>query len=389
MGNKIYCFCCQRKEDDSTEAKEADLTARESNNNTSNVLSQFYRTFNEKLPDIGSYSSITDVSMVLSDRTKEIVLENPFDTSKVSTANTRVYQTKPIRFKNGNIYEGNWNEEIQMEGYGKLFLKEDNVYVEGFWKKGVLNYGRICFPNGDVYEGMIDNSLFHGKGAMYYNDGSIYKGAFINGERNGYGVLTLSDGCRYQGEFFNDLFNGQGEFQWNNGYKYVGNFEDSMLSGIGMLTDSENKSTYEGEFYKNKFHGNGVFTFGKTGSVYKGRYEQGLKKGNGEFIKKDGTLYKGGFDGDRMHACGEIIRGNTTIKGCWRNGELVDNPILLINSIVTNKKIDKAQLDFEIEKEDLSTDSLKYIQKLDISTIQPRLSQSYIPVEHFTENLDE
>ena len=38
---------------------------------------------------------------------------------------------KPIQFENGNIYSGNWNEKLKMDGFGQYYIKEGNLFVEG------------------------------------------------------------------------------------------------------------------------------------------------------------------------------------------------------------------------------------------------------------------
>ena len=188
-----------------------------------------------------------------------------------------------------------------MEGNGKLFLKEENIYVEGLWKGGNIKEGRIYFPNGDIYEGSLEQSLFEGKGTLYFQDGTIYKGNFIKGQRTGNGVQLYPDGSKYVGEFENGLFHGKGEFTWSCGVVYTEEFEYSQLQGNGIIVNTKSKSEYKGMFYKNYFHGKGVYVYGESGAVYDGEYEMGIKKGKGVFIKKDEfvILINTGLEKDR------------------------------------------------------------------------------------------
>jgi hypothetical protein len=50
-------------------------------------------------------------------------------------------------------------------------------------------YSRYKFENGDVYEGIIKNSLLDVYGSYLYNDGSFYVGGFEKGKKNGYGLM--------------------------------------------------------------------------------------------------------------------------------------------------------------------------------------------------------
>ena len=45
---------------------------------------------------------------------------------------------KPIEFTNRNIYHGQWNQNFEMDGYGKYYLKDERILAEGIWKKGEL-----------------------------------------------------------------------------------------------------------------------------------------------------------------------------------------------------------------------------------------------------------
>lgn len=50
------------------------------------------------------------------------------------------------------------------------------------------SYSRYKFSNGDVYEGIIKNSLIDVYGSYLYTDGSFYVGGFDKGRRDGYGL---------------------------------------------------------------------------------------------------------------------------------------------------------------------------------------------------------
>lgn len=50
-------------------------------------------------------------------------------------------------------------------------------------------YSRYKFENGDVYEGIIENSLLDVYGSYLYIDGSFYVGGFDKGRKNGYGLM--------------------------------------------------------------------------------------------------------------------------------------------------------------------------------------------------------
>ena len=61
-------------------------------------------------------------------------------------------QTK-IEYRNGDVYEGEVNENNDKHGWGKMTYLNGDVY-EGEWKKDLYHgWGKITYDNGDVYEG--------------------------------------------------------------------------------------------------------------------------------------------------------------------------------------------------------------------------------------------
>ena len=183
-----------------------------------------------------------------------------------------LHSVQPIKFKNGNIFKGKWNNESRMEGKGKYYLKDDNIFIEGLWENGELKYGRIFMPDGNIYKGEIKDSKYNGKGKLILNDAE-YEGLFENGE------------------FKN------GKLKWNNGYEYEGDFNGFCLNGKGKLINNEGDS-YEGDFVNNLFHGNGIYKYSKSHDVYEGEFQYGMKKGKGKYIAQDKYIYDGNWDND-------------------------------------------------------------------------------------------
>ena len=159
--------------------------------------------------------------------------------------NNNSYQIKPVEFENGNIYFGQWNDKFEMEGHGKYYIKEENVFAEGIWEQGELKKARIFYPNGEFYEGEMNNSNYHGKGKLITQKYE-FNGEFVEGEKNGNGTIIFKDETKYSGNFSNNNFNGYGNMLWtNNNLEYVGYFKDNTLEGNGVLFNKEGEK-YEG-----------------------------------------------------------------------------------------------------------------------------------------------
>lgn len=111
----------------------------------------------------------------------------------------------------------------------------------------------ITFPNGDVYEGEIEDGKPDGQGKMTYFNGIIYEGEFKSGKPDGLGKVTYAEAF-YEGEFKDGKPNGQGRIKHANGNIYEGEYKNGKPNGHGKMTYS-NGETAEGEWEKGKFKG--------------------------------------------------------------------------------------------------------------------------------------
>ena len=139
--------------------------------------------------------------------------------------------------------------------------------------------GKIEYPNGDVYEGELQDNLPHGKGKIIksipeFNRTVEYNGDFKNGLREGFGKSIIisgpSKGSYNEGKWKNDKPNGKGKnfFITEDGKKnwygegfYVDGFLDGQCTlKIIDLEDEMNNSEYVGEMKKTQYQGHGALT---------------------------------------------------------------------------------------------------------------------------------
>ena len=116
--------------------------------------------------------------------------------------------------------------------------------------------------------GCISGSCENGQGVYVYSNGYRYEGNFIDAKREGAGKLTSPDGESYDGLWANDVFHGQGTYIWANGAKYTGEWKNGVQDGYGIYFYT-NGDKYTGYFKNNKFHGKGKYTWA-DGSVQEG-----------------------------------------------------------------------------------------------------------------------
>ena len=276
----------------------------------------------KKLPEIGTYISEENYNSFISQNIHNYIQNNKLDYKNYLSPNVPTFHANPIKFKNNNIYYGNWNKDGEMEGYGIYYLNDRQITTEGIWNNGNIVFGRIFFTNGDIYEGEMKNSIPDGKGKLIFvKNKEKYIGDFKMGEMSGKGTFTFEDSTEYSGYIENGVFNGKGKMKWENGTEYIGDFVDSTLCGEGTITNIQNEK-YEGNFDKNEFNGEGTYYF-NNGDIYKGNFEYGIKKGNGTYTRNDNVVFEGNWNDDLPNGNGVITYSGNQLKGFWRNGAFV------------------------------------------------------------------
>ena len=336
-------------------------------------FNKFESNFKEKIEEYGNIISKNEFETILPNEIQTHMNENPFKINSDHLSSSHNYNMEPIEFKNGNIYQGHWNKDLKMDGPGKYFLKNDKVFVEGNWDNGELKFGRVFLPNGDIYEGEIKNSEFHGKGKLISKD-STYEGNFENGEKKGSGKIIFNDGTIYEGQIEKGEMKGNGNMTWKNGYKYEGEFNGPILNGKGKLT-YKNGDFYEGDFENNLFHGKGKYIFNKTGNMHEGDFQYGIKKGKGVFTCIDQYIYEGYWDNDLPCGFGKVTNWekNASFKCTWRYGKIAEEPIFELGN-----EEDFNTTDFIIKPDEmiLDTKKLPHLEVFESDSTQYKLGNS-------------
>lgn len=302
-------------------------------------INKFKKNFEKKLPEIGKFIPMNEYKKLINKDINNYMSKNKLDYKKYIPSNASTYTFNPIKFKNDNVYYGNWNENNEMEGYGIYYLNERNVITEGIWNKGNIVFGRIFFPNGDIYEGEMKYSFPNGKGKIVFSNKESYEGDFKMGEMSGKGIFIFSDNTEYNGCIENGIFNGEGTMKWENGTEYTGNFVDSTLSGRGTITNIQNEK-YQGNFDKNEFNGEGTYYF-NNGDEFEGNFEYGIKKGKGIYRRNDKVIFEGIWNDDLPNGNGVISYLGNNLKGFWRNGVFVENSENEVGNLENFNNIDK------------------------------------------------
>ena len=324
------CKVCNKKE---TEEEQINFS------NNLEQKEQFMKFFNEFLKKSGNEKlENEEFDSNLPEKYLKLSNEQVFNFPEKFVEKNHLFDIQPIKFKNGNIYKGKWNQRYAMEGKGKYYIKDDDIFIEGFWENGELIYGKIFMPDGCIYEGHTKDSKFNGQGKLILED-AVYEGEFENGE------------------FKN------GKLKWNNGYEYDGNFKGNYLQGKGILK-SPNGDIYEGDFVNSQFHGKGKYTYFNSQNTYEGEFQYGIKKGKGKYTAKNEYIYDGNWDNDMPFGYGKLSKldNSCVLKCTFRAGKIAEDPIYEIGS---KENFNPDEFEIKPEETIINTNALTNLNKIE------------------------
>ncbi len=162
---------------------------------------------------------------------------------------------------------GIWKKGIFNKGriYYPNGIYEGEVNNKTFNGKRILKY-----KNGDIYEGDFEDGIKKGNGKMIFFKNKIeYIGDFTNEEINGKGKMKFDNSIYYKGDFINGKLEGKGLFSnINNEWSYNGEFKYVFISGYGKFIFT-NDDFYEGNYIYNIKNREGNYVF-KNGNSFNG-----------------------------------------------------------------------------------------------------------------------
>ena len=315
------------------------------NNNNNNGDSNFDKKiskFSTKITEEKFNTEINSKIKEIESKFEKINQNKKDELIKNRDINSIIFKS-PLLFKESNIkYFGTWNPKtLKKEGWGILIDKDGNKF-EGGWNDDIIDiYGRIISIKGDFYEGEIKNGVIEGEGIFYSDEKKMtykgqfknnlfdgngqqiyetfdnkkltYEGMFKNGKREGKGKFIFEDGNIYEGDFSNDKFNGEGCFKWIDGREYKGKWLDNQMNGKGAFLWDKN-NWYEGEYEDNRREGFGVYHFDEN-YYFEGKWINNLPHGEGK-INKDGKIIEGIF------RFGKMIKTKNNQKGKHSVGKI-------------------------------------------------------------------
>ena len=89
-----------------------------------------------------------------------------------------------VCYDNGNVYEGEL-KNIRPNGKGKMIYNRAHCFKEynGHWENGKQHaeYGKMIYRSGDIHEGSWRDGKPHGEGRVIYPNGTIFEANWSNG----------------------------------------------------------------------------------------------------------------------------------------------------------------------------------------------------------------
>ncbi|KAJ8726435.1 hypothetical protein PYW07_001133 [Mythimna separata] len=173
----------------------------------------------------------------------------------------------------------------------------------------------IRFRNGNMYEGNISSKCMHGEGRFQWADGTVYLGNFVNNEINGKGIIQWKNDTWYEGEFAGNLRHGKGLYVDSRAQRsYSGGWHLGTKHGEGAINYTENfKNSYDGQWIYNERYGYGSREYCEL-SGYKGDWDKNERHGKGLMIWPNHDFYRGGWQNGVMSGYGIYIW-----EACYNN----------------------------------------------------------------------
>lgn len=275
---------------------------------------------------------------------------------------------------NYKFYDGMW-EQSRFHGKGTLITDDgstytgrfqDDFFVNGSCKFGRDKNGKSMALNYKSYNGVWEQGKFHGQGTLITDDGSTYTGHFNHGFFKN-GTKRCENGDEFKGDFI-ALRLHCGKLTTAERHVYKGDFKDNKLHGEGTFTRPEKNGEtrkYKGQFDSGARHGEGeewiVDKSGVENPYFKGMYYCGKKK-NGKLIWGDGDIYTGDFNEEgEMHGEGRY----EVLEDCERKDEIMEGTFKndkFFEGIITEKTATGTQ-EFYYNREKKPTREPRYEEK--------------------------
>ena len=344
----------------------------------------------EKFLDVNPLDYEEDIELIEKKKTKYF----GGVAKKKDSPNSFVMQGRGVLFDGKNYYSGYWDNN-KPNGFFFVYNADKEINFRGFFNKDFSidpnKKGRVFFKNGDRYEGFFNNNnKMHGIGTYYFPSGSSLTGTFNNGKFDGVGKYFYDNGfiseiITYKknkiverskkiredyrdpnSESFFKQINGAypgvidhilqvppirdclGDLIWvvntfKNGDIYIGQVDsEKQFHGRCCLIYQNKPSKYfVGYIKENEFFGEGTLYDKNWKIIYEGNFEHNQKNGFGILKNNDGSTYAGEFLNDKPHGRGVLhYQNDARFEGNFNNGYQNDKGVLISGDFMKKQEIE-------------------------------------------------
>ncbi len=223
-----------------------------------------------------------------------------------------------IRYNDGTIEEGEFNDNYELEGAGlRIFPSGAKIQsIEGgSWVDGMLQgNGQVLFPEDHEikeFMGKFEYTRPSGHGFLKFKNGTTQEGNLEGGKFAGIVKLYVPRSYEYEGELQAVVDNtvrgdfvegslmphGKGKILFESGTYYDGEWKAGVPEGQGELYYPE-KFHYTGAFVNGKFEGQGSLVSLGTKYSFEGMFKDGKKHGKGKEVLSNNVILEATFDYD-------------------------------------------------------------------------------------------
>ncbi|MEM8906746.1 MAG: hypothetical protein AAGD05_02770, partial [Bacteroidota bacterium] len=170
--------------------------------------------------------------------------------------------------------------------------------------------GTFAFPGkgGQMgcYTGTIKDGQRHGQGVFVAQDGTEWEGQWEANQLVGTVILRKPNGDVYEGAVQNYQRHGYGTYQWrNSSNRFAGDWKNDQREGKATYVIAKNGRRFEGTYVNNRIHGTGTW-FYSDGSTLKGNFQKGKKEGRFTATSPDGQQQTCSYERGRLVSSGPL-----------------------------------------------------------------------------------
>ena len=199
-----------------------------------------------------------------------------------------------------------------------------------------------------------------------YDGGDVYEGEILNGKRHGHGTYTWADGDTYEGD-------------WKDG-KRCGRGKLIQYGKVPATGETYVKRSYDGEWLDSKEHGHGIcvegdFGMEKMDKVFEGEWVNGKRQGRFVWYltnSKGGRYMDFYEDGKLIETCIPYDESIKTVADARRSKALADGKSSSATPVYTNSSPAAAQ-DSADTAEDFEWEEFSSVGELHEKLLRPEL----------------